>query len=104
MGNNRPVKKKYWIRFLIAHGCEEQKRKTGTSHVFWKCPNCIRTIVFRNQNKEIPFIHLKTNLDTMGYDLNYLYDWLDGKNPSKKEPSKKKEEPTNNNKKSHSKK
>lgn len=76
MGNNRPVKKSDWEKFLIAHGCTK-KRHNGTSHQQWKCPNCMRTITFRGQEKEIPAMHLKSNLDTMGLTLKDLYDWID---------------------------
>lgn len=31
------------------------------------------------KDKEIPAMHLKTNLETMGYDLEYLYNWIDKK-------------------------
>jgi len=75
MGNNRPVKVKDWIKFLKAHGCVELRKSKG-SHVLWKCKNSYRTIVFRKSYKEIPPLHLKTNLQSMGYDLNYLYEWL----------------------------
>ena len=78
MGNNRPVKTKDWIRFLKEHG-GSQKRHNGTSHEHWKCPNCFRTVTFRPKDKEIPAMHLKTNLETMGYDLEYLYNWIDKK-------------------------
>lgn len=76
MGNNRPITASDWRRFLEAHGCR-QKRHNKTSHEHWKCPKCLRTIVFRNQYKEIPPFHLKTNLQTMGKTLSYLYDWLE---------------------------
>lgn len=75
MGNNRPVKKKDWIKFLKAHGFEKKRHK-GTSHEHWKKKGVIRTIVFRSKPKEIPAMHLKTNLDSMGHDLKYLYNWL----------------------------
>jgi transposase-like protein len=75
LGNNRPIKKKDWINFLKSHDCHEKRHK-GTSHVHWKCPNCFRTITFRNGYKEIPAMHLKSNLKSMGYNLKYLYDWL----------------------------
>ncbi len=74
MGNNRPIKLKDWIRFLEAHDC---KYARTTKHENWKCKGCRRTITFRGQYKEIPALHLKTNLDSMGFDLNYLYNWID---------------------------
>lgn len=76
MGNNRPVKVKDWIKFLKAHGCRYDRT---TNHEVWKCPNCRRSIIFRGHHKSIPPMHLKTNLDTMGYDLQYLYNWLEKK-------------------------
>ena len=76
MGNNRPVTKSDWIKFLEAHGCTK-KRHNGTSHEHWKCPNCIRTITHRGQDKEIPALHLATNLKTMGLTLKDLYDWVE---------------------------
>jgi len=76
LGNNRPVKLKDWIKFLVAHNCSKKRHK-GTSHQHWKCPNCRRTITFRSQYKEIPAMHLKTNLTTMQYNLDYLYKWLE---------------------------
>jgi len=76
LGNNRPIKTSDWERFLTEHDCEKKRHK-GTSHVHYKCPNCIRTITFRGQEKEIPAMHLSTNLRTMGFTLSYLYEWLD---------------------------
>lgn len=75
MGNNRPVKTKHWIAFLIAHGCT--KKRTTASHDQYKCPGCFRTITHREKDKEVPAFHAKNNLTTMGYDLKYLYDWIE---------------------------
>jgi hypothetical protein len=75
MGNNRPVKTKIWIAFLTAHGCTYQRTKA--SHDLYNCPNCFRPITHREKDKEIPPLHLKTNLATMGFTLQYLYDWID---------------------------
>lgn len=74
MGNNRPVKTKDFIAFLVAHDCNYIR--TEASHVHYKCPNCIRTITFREKDKDIPPLHLKTNLTTMGKSLKYLYEWI----------------------------
>lgn len=76
MGNNRPVKTKDWRRFLLAHGCEKKRHKS-TSHEHWKCPNCFRTITFRSQYKEIPALHIKTNLSSLGKTLSELYNWIE---------------------------
>lgn len=75
MGNNRPVKTKDWIAFLKAHDCNY--KRTKASHVHYKCPNCIRTITYREKDKEIPSLHLQTNLKTMGLTLDYLYQWIE---------------------------
>lgn len=75
MGNNRPVKTKDWVAFLLAHKC--RYLRTKSSHDHYKCPNCFRTITHREKDPEIPPMHLKTNLATMGYNLQYLYDWIE---------------------------
>jgi len=75
MGNNRPVKTKDWIAFLIAHGCKYIR--TTASHDHYKCPNCFRTITHREKDKEIPAIHSKTNLFTMNKTLEDLYLWIE---------------------------
>ena len=74
MGNNRPVKTKCWVKFLEAHKCKYLRTKA--SHDLYKCPNCFRTITHREKDKEIPALHLQSNLKTMGYDLQYLYNWI----------------------------
>jgi predicted RNA binding protein YcfA (HicA-like mRNA interferase family) len=75
MGNNRPVKTKDWIAFLLANGCKYIR--TSASHDHYKCPNCFRTITHREKDKEIPALHLKTNLATMGKSLQELYSWIE---------------------------
>ena len=70
-----PIKTKIWIAFLEAHQC--RYLRTRSSHTHYKCPNCIRTIVFRETSKEIPVLHLKTNLKTLGKSLEYLYEWIE---------------------------
>jgi hypothetical protein len=75
MGNNRPVKTKCWIAYLAFLNC--QYKSTKASHVHYKCPNCLRTITFRDKDKEIPALHLKTNLTTLGKTLQELYDWVE---------------------------
>ncbi|TLV03357.1 type II toxin-antitoxin system HicA family toxin [Dyadobacter luticola] len=76
MGNNRPVKTKDWIRFLEAHGCMKSRHQDG-SHEKWKCPGCFRTITFRHSEKEIPALHIRTNLDSMKLSIEYLYKWIE---------------------------
>lgn len=75
MGNNRPVKTKDWLAFLDAHECKY--KGTKGSHDHYRCPGCFRTITHREKDKEIPAMHLKTNLATMGMKLQDLYDWIE---------------------------
>ncbi len=75
MGNNRPVKTKDWLAFLKAHQCVY--KRTKGSHDHYKCPGCKRTVTHREAYKEIPALHLRTNLDTMGKTIDYLYDWIE---------------------------
>ncbi len=82
MGNYRPIKTAVWITFLKAHGCKYLR--TTASHDHYKCPGCFRTITFRQKDKEIPAAHLRSNLRSMGYDLKYLYDWVDDYNKKKR--------------------
>ena len=75
MGYNRPIKTKDWIAFLKFHGCVYLR--TTASHFHYKCPNCNRTITFREKFKEVPALHAKTNLSSMGKTLKELYEWID---------------------------
>lgn len=75
MGNNRPVKTADWIAFLIHLGCTYQR--TTASHDHYKCPKCIRTITHREKDKDIPALHLKMNLKTLGLTLKDLYEWIE---------------------------
>ncbi|KQS28318.1 type II toxin-antitoxin system HicA family toxin [Dyadobacter sp. Leaf189] len=75
MGSNRPVKVNDWVAFLEAHDCKYMRQKA--SHEHYKCPGCFRTITHRPADKDIPPLHLKTNLKTMGKTLDYLYKWID---------------------------
>jgi hypothetical protein len=75
MGNNRPVKTKDWIAFLLAHNCKYLRTKA--SHDHWKCKGCFRTITHREKDNEIPAMHLRTNLKSMGLTIQYLYDWIE---------------------------
>lgn len=75
MGNNRPVKTSDWVAFLKHLGCSYLRTKA--SHDHYKCPKCIRTITHREKDKEIPAMHLRTNLTTLGLTLSDLYKWIE---------------------------
>lgn len=77
MGNNRPVKTKDWIAYLKEQNCVYIR--THASHYIYECPNCLRPITFRESKKDIPAMHLKTNLFTLGKTLKELYEWIDKK-------------------------
>jgi len=69
----RPVKQKCWTAFLKEKKCHEV---TGGHHNKWKCPGCHRSIIFRNSDKDIPFAHIKTNLDTMKISPDDFWAWM----------------------------
>ncbi len=75
MGNNRPVKTKDWVAYLKFLGCTYIR--TTASHDHYRCPKCIRTITHREKDKEIPALHLRTNLATLGKKLSDLYEWIE---------------------------
>lgn len=75
MGNNRPIKTKHFVAFLLAQGCKKVRSKA--SHDHYKCPNCWRTITIREKDKDIPSFHIKTNIQTMGKTILDVYDWVE---------------------------
>lgn len=72
---NRPIKTKDWIAFLHFHKC--RYLRTKSSHDHYKCPGCFRTITHREKDSEIPAMHLRTNLHSMGLTMDYLYKWIE---------------------------
>ena len=70
----RPIKTKDWVRFLEAHNCKY--KRTKASHVHYQCLGCFRPVTHRSKDKDIPAMHLQTNLKTMGLSLDYLYEWI----------------------------
>ena len=74
MGNNRPIKTKDWVAFLLAHDCKYLRARA--SHDHYKCKGCFRTITHREKDDEIPLLHLKTNLKSMGLTIQDLHDWI----------------------------
>lgn len=74
MGNDRPIKVKCWEKFLESQGCEFARQKA--SHHIWRCPNCIRSVIFRGAEKEIPFAHITTNLSSMGVEKSIFLAWV----------------------------
>lgn len=69
------IKRKCFENFLESIGCAGPFQGKG-DHIKYKCPNCKRPIVFRTI-REIPEIHIRTNLSTLGISTN---DFLEYKN------------------------
>ena len=74
MGKIDSVTVKCWIAFLESKGCSY--KSTEASHEKWRCPGCVRSIIFRGAQKEIPFFHIASNLKSMGVDKKEFKDWL----------------------------
>lgn len=74
MGNDRPISTKCWEKFLKSKDC--QYKSTEASHDKWRCKGCIRSIIFRGNEKEIPFAHIKTNLVTMDISKDVFWKWV----------------------------
>lgn len=75
MGNDRPIKVKCWEKFLKSKNCYFDRKK-GTSHDKWRCQNCIMSITFRGSEKEIPYSHIKSNLETMKVKHADFISWV----------------------------
>jgi predicted RNA binding protein YcfA (HicA-like mRNA interferase family) len=76
MGDFRPIKTKSFIKFLELHNCYRVGSKSGGSHFYWKKPGLTRRITIREADKEIPPLHIKTNLETLGLKFQDLEDYL----------------------------
>ena len=70
-----PIPTKCWKAFLKAHNCKYARDRA--SHEIWKCPGCKRSIVFWGNKKEVPYIHVKTDLMTMGISVADFHKWKD---------------------------
>lgn len=78
MGDYRPIKTKLFIKFLKSHNCYRLKKSTG-SHSYWKRPGLTRRITIREADKEIPPLHIKTNLETLGLNFKDLEEFIQKK-------------------------
>lgn len=74
MSNDRPVSTKCWTNFLKHKNCIY--KSTEASHHKWRCEGCIRSIIFRGDEKEIPFGHIKTNLTSMDVSKEDFWQWV----------------------------
>lgn len=76
MGDFRPIKTKYFIKFLRQNGCYRTGTKSGGSHTYWKKAGLTRRITIREADKEIPPLHIKTNLQTLGLKFEDLEKFI----------------------------
>jgi hypothetical protein len=73
--NFRPVPTSCFEKFLLSKNCNF--KSTEASHDKWKCPDCLRSIIIRGKDKEIPGFHIQTNLKTMGITKKEFYEWVE---------------------------
>jgi predicted RNA binding protein YcfA (HicA-like mRNA interferase family) len=73
----RPIKTKIFLKFLKHCKCYEVTNKSGGSHSYWKRPGLTRRIVIRKADKEIPPLHIKTNLFTLGLRYEDLEKFIE---------------------------
>lgn len=76
MGKSRPVKTSCFIKFLEHKGCK-RKSNSGGSHTSYKCPNCWRSIVIREADKEVPALHITTNSKTLNVTVEDILNWIE---------------------------
>lgn len=74
--HNKPVDTKCWEKFLTHNNCMFEKND-GTHHK-WKCPNCMRSIIFWGHKKEVPRFHISTCLKTLGKTNKEFNLWAKG--------------------------
>ena len=79
MGDFRPIKTKLFIKFLKKQGCYATGGRSGGSHSYWKRAGLTRRITIRTADKEIPPLHIKTNLETLGLKFEDLEKFLQKK-------------------------
>lgn len=71
---NNPVKTKLWIAYLLHIGGREAR--VDGSHHHWKVPGVFRTITFWGHKKEVPRLHIRTSLRTLGRTNKEFNLWL----------------------------
>lgn len=74
MSNYRPIPTDCWVKFLKLKKCEPKSVKA--SHHKWRCPGCIRSIIFWENKKDMPFSHVASNLQSMGIAKEEFLSWL----------------------------
>ena len=72
MGNFRPIKTSLFIKFLLSNECYKVLNKSNGSHSYYKKPGLPRRVTIREADKEIPAMHIQTNLRTLGLKFEDL--------------------------------
>ena len=72
MGSTSPIKTSCFTKFLEYKNCKPAK---GTKHAKWRCPGCLRSIMFDRSTKEIPYLHVQTNLRNLGVTMKDFKNW-----------------------------
>jgi predicted RNA binding protein YcfA (HicA-like mRNA interferase family) len=72
----KPIKTSLFIKFLLENGCIKVLSNNGGSHSYYKKSGAIRRVVIRENDKEIPPFHVKTNLETLGLKMDDFENWL----------------------------
>ena len=73
----RTVEIKLFKKFMIARGLEH--KSTKGSHERWNMavpPMLLRPVIIRSKDKDLPILHLKNNLRTMGATLEELEKFI----------------------------
>ena len=61
----------------MSKGCYKVKNKSTGSHSYYKRSNLARRIVIREADKEIPALHIRTNLKTLELQFSDLQEFID---------------------------
>lgn len=70
MGQLKPIPRQLWIKFLKQEGL--YRKRTTASHEIWDYPDTSlhRPVVFRTTDRDIPRLHMKKCLDTLGIEVD----------------------------------
>ena len=60
----KAIPTKFFRKFLKSAGCHKDRNEGG--HEIWDREGLLRPIVFRANEKEIPLLHIHTNLQDLG--------------------------------------
>jgi len=71
----KPIDTSCWLNFLRYHGFSRDRSKG--SHFIWTKPGSLRSIPVRENDKQVPALHLKTGCATIGCTSKELEKWID---------------------------